>query len=192
MKSSQILGSTLLALVFSTTSCTKSEESPIEENIDGTYLQFSTTTGNEQNDIVLYSNWVKTEFPKSSNFGSVQWHLPYIPNELLNLDQDLVLIFAKRNHLFQLPMTAPTSNEHYTTDFGKYPKGILASVRVYAYNWQTEPLNDIFFGTNTEAMFRVVIVPGEKMFELSSSNSIAIESFTYEELASRFNIPDGL
>lgn len=190
MKSSQILGFALLGLVFSTTSCTKSEEILIEENIDGTYLQFSTSTSKDQNDVVLYSNWVKTEFPKSSNSGSLQWHLPYIPNELLNLDQDLVVIFAKRNHLFQLPMTAPTSNEHYTTDFGKYPKGVLASIRVYAFNWQTEPLNDIFFGANTEAMFRVVIVPGEKMFELSSNNSITIESFTYEDLASKFNIPD--
>ena len=192
MKSSQILGSTLLALVFSTTSCSKSEEILVEESIDGTYLQFSTSKSNDQNDMVLYSNWVKTEFPQSSNFGSLQWHLPYIPNELLNLDQDLVLIFAKRNHLFQLPMTAPTSNEHYTTDFGKYAKGVLASIRVYAFNWQTEPLNDIFLGTNTEAMFRVVIVPGEKMFELSSTDSKTIESFTYDELASRFNIPDGL
>tara|TARA_R110002020_G_scaffold122487_8_gene278108 strand:- start:79853 stop:80119 length:267 start_codon:yes stop_codon:yes gene_type:complete len=87
-------------------------------------------------------------------------------------------------------MTSPTSNEHYTTDFGKYPKGALASIRVYAFNWQTEPLNDIFFGANTEAMFRVVIVPGEKMFDLSSTNSIHIESFTYEEWANRFNIPD--
>ena len=190
MKSLQILGITLLALVLCSTSCSKNEESPIEENIDGTYLQFSTSTSKDQNDMVLYSNWVKTEFPQSSNFGSVQWHLPYIPNELLNLDQDLVVIFAKRNHLFQLPMTAPTSNEHYTTDFGKYPKGVLSTIRVYAYDWQTEPLNDIFFGANTEAMFRVVIVPGEKMFELSSTNSKTIESFTYEELASRFNIPD--
>ncbi|MEH6679510.1 MAG: hypothetical protein V7724_03130 [Sediminicola sp.] len=57
MKSSQILGFTLLALVFGTTSCTKSEESLIEENIDGTYLQFSTSTSKDQNDRVLYSNW---------------------------------------------------------------------------------------------------------------------------------------
>ena len=181
----------ILGLSISLTiSCAKEEEPIVVDPEGAEFLQFKKSESGSTAGTILYSNWVKTEFSNSSLFGSEQWHLPYIPNDLLNLEKDLVIIFAKRNNLFQLPMAAPTSNEYYTTDFGHYYKGILAWIRVYANDWQTQPLNDIFFGANTDAMFRVMIVPGEKHFELGSKGAVGLNEMSYKEIVAMFNIPD--
>ncbi len=191
MKTILIYPSMLGLIISLIISCTKQEDPTVIDTADVEFLQFEKSESGSTEGTILYSDWVKTEFSNSSIYGSEQWHLPHIPNELLNLEKDLVIIFAKRNHLFQLPMAAPTSNEYYTTDFGQYSKGVLGWIRVYAYDWETQPLNDIFFGVNTDAMFRVMIVPGQKLFDLSSKGTvIAFENMSYEEIAIKFNIPD--
>ena len=144
-------------------SCSK-EEPEFANLEDGEYLQFNTVVDKSQNSTVLYSNWVPTGFPETSLSGAEFFDLPLIKKSLFDSEKDLVIVYGKRNSVMPLPLTIPQDSESYMVELAPVEKGTIVRIRVAATNWATEALQTIFFRPSMNSKFRVVIVPGEKLF----------------------------
>ncbi len=166
--------------------CSK-EETPIDQTPQGTFLTFTTVSNGKQNNTVLYSKWIPSQFPNSSQNSSEVFSLPLINSKFLNLEKDVILVYGKRNNIFSLPVTMPQDAESYIVELIKVANGTSTRLRVTSL--LLDPLQDIFFRPSANAEFRVVIVPGEKLFGLSSKGPSDLGKMTYREIVEHFSIP---
>ncbi|MEM8509127.1 MAG: hypothetical protein AAF717_14945 [Bacteroidota bacterium] len=165
-------------------SCSK--ENDVEEIPDEAFLTFKTTP--EGNSSVLYSKWIPSQFPVSSQNSSEIFDLPLIHNKFFDLEKDVILVYARRNNIFSLPVTLPLDVESYSVELLQGAKGTTTRLRVTAL--QLAPLQDIFFNPNFDAAFRVVIVPSEKLLPLKSKATTDFQKMTYEAFRTRFGLAE--
>ncbi len=165
--------------------CSKESDS-LEEPLQSTYLKFAKASNNK--DKVLYSDWLKSQFPTSSSNNTEFFNLPLIQNKFLDLDKDLMLVYGKRNSIFNLPVTIPASLESYAVELLPGPIGTTTRLRVSSLD--LSQLQDIFFRSTAEAQFRVIIIPGEKLLSIKSKSLVNFEKMTYEEIATYFRISE--
>jgi|GEM_PF-4332483 len=165
-------------------SCSK--ENSTEEGFDETFLTFKTST--KGNSTVLYSKWIPSQFPNSSQNSSEIFNLPLIKNGLFNPEQDVIVVYARRNNIFPLPVTMPENAESYSIELLQGVNGTTTRLRVTSL--LLDPLQDIFFNPNFNSTFRIVIVPGEKLLPLKSKATAAFQKIPYEALASHFALPE--
>ncbi|WP_097441946.1 hypothetical protein [Sediminicola luteus] len=178
-----ILGCMMLCL-----SCSKTEEeAPLE---DVSYLQFETKT-NTNGTKVLYSEWVDSELPNSSVYGAAFCDLPKVKKSLFDIDRDLVMFFAKRNSIMPLPVSIPVSREHYMVEMAPHLwyNIYIPRIRVTATDWETEPLDDIFFSPNNNTKFRIMIIPGNTPFPSKGTPRPDFTKMDYAEICNYFGIP---
>lgn len=175
----------ILTMSIGLFSCSK-ESASSEESVQEVYLKFKNISNNK--DKVLYSNWLKSQFPTSSLNNTEFFNLPLIQNKFLDLDKDLVLVYGKRNNIFNLPVTIPASLESYAVELISGPMGTTTRLRVSSLD--LSPLQDIFFRSTAEAQFRVIIIPGEKLLSLKSETAVNFEKMTYLELSRYFGLPE--
>jgi len=182
MKRIKYIASIILFSLLLSVSCSK--ENDPEEVVDGAFLTFKTTTNN--NSTILYSKWIPSQFPNSSQNSSEIFDLPLIKNNFFNPEKDLIIVYGKRNNIFPLPVTMPQDAESYSVELLQGINGTTTRLRVTSL--LLDPLQDIFFNPNFNATFRVVIVPSEKVLSLKSADRLDFQKMTYEELASYFEL----
>lgn len=165
-------------------SCSK--DNSAEEALEGTFLSFNTNTKGSSS--VLYSKWLPSQFPNSSQNSSEFFNLPLIKNSQFDPTRDAILVYGRRNNTFPLPTTLPQDAESYTIELLHGVNGTTVRIRVTSL--LLDPLQDIFFNPGFNATFRVVIVPGEKLLPLSLSSKTVgeLQNIPYETLASQFSI----
>ena len=161
-----------------------SKENSEEEVVEETFLSFKTTT--KGNSAVLYSKWIPSQFPNSSQNNSEFFDLPQIENSLFNPKKDAILVYGRRNNTFLLPTTMPQDAESYVVELITGINGTTTRIRVTSL--LLDPLQDIFFNPNFNAAFRVVIVPGEKLLPLNSKKTSTFQNASYETLAKDFGL----
>lgn len=188
MKTFKIVFATLLFVLSFLSSCTKSDESQTPY-VESKELKFTSATSKNQNSTVLYSDWIASGFPNSSLSGAEFFDIPLIKKEYFDSDKDLLIVYGKRNSVMQLPVTIPTSSESYMVELAPSTNGTIPRLRVTSLHWATEALQDIFFRPEKKAKFRVVIISGNKLIGLKSSNRPKFQKMTYEEITSYFEIP---
>ncbi|WP_273568777.1 hypothetical protein [Maribacter halichondriae] len=188
MKNLMKISQWLCCVLFVTSlvlSCTK-ENATLDGSIQGEFLKFETASEKNNKNNVLYSAWLPSQLPNSSQSSSEFFQLPLIQNKFLNLDEDLVMVYGRRNNIFTLPITMPQDAESYMVELLPGVKGTTVRLRVTSLD--LGPLQDIFFRPSAKAQFRVVIVPGEKLLSFKSANSPDFEKMTYAEVAHYFNL----
>lgn len=167
-------------------SCSKEEIIAEEEATQEVYLKFNTNGKNESP--VLYSDWLKSEFPTSSQNNSEFYNLPTINSTFFDADKDLMFVYGKRNNIFNVPVTIASSLESYSVELLPFPFTTIVRLRVSSID--LAPLQNIFFRATAESQFRIVIVPGEKLLNLSSKGAVDFKKMTYQELIAYFDIPE--
>ena len=182
MKSIKVIFAAIFVSTLSLVSCSK--ESSSEETLEGTFLSFSTNT--KGSSTVLYSKWLPSQFPNSSQNSSEFFDLPLIKNSQFDPKKDAILVYGRRNNTFPLPATFPQDAESYTIELLHGINGTAIRLRVTSL--LLDPLQDIFFNPGFNATFRVVIVPGEKLLPLNSKTGGKLQKIPYEALAAQFRI----
>lgn len=176
----------VIILFFWTVSCSKDEAvEDVEEQAE--FLKFKIAS--KTNGTVLYSNWLKSQFPTSSLNNSEFFSLAHIQKEFFDADKDLMLVYGKRNTIFNLPVTIPASLESYSVELITSIPGVTM-VRLRVSSLDLAALQNIFFRATAEAQFRVVIIPGEKLIDLNSKHSADFENMSYQELHDYFELPE--
>lgn len=156
-----------------------------EEAAQEVYLKFDTNS--KSGSTVLYSNWIKSEFPTGSQNNSEFFSLPFIKKKFFDADKDLLFVYGKRNNIFNLPVTIAASLESYSVEL--MPNPFATTVRLRVSSIDLAPLQNIFFRATAESQFRVIIVPSEKLLGLKSKKTVDFEKMTYKEIAEYFGIP---